>query len=223
MDVVFECLIAGLATILFARLHMRLDRKVTVISAFFFRLPTAAIFGVFLNAQLNYISLSAHDVGSASLAIVNPLICLEALICYALLSATIPCLRGFLGRFRTGDLAHVDDSTVRYGYNNGYGRGGQRSGQQGSGQGFQMRSLKGMKGSKQDSDSNVEIDERALFEGSNGYGHNAGGVEHTAIARAGSGLGGSRPDTSEDGIEVQSVGSEELIIHRQTVVEVRRD
>lgn len=210
VDVVLEFMIAGLAIYLFAGLHMRLDRKITVISAFFFRLPTAAVFIVFLTTQLNYLSATHAGTIDASLAIVNPLICLEALICYALLSATIPCLRGFLGRFRTGDLIHVDGSTGRYGY--------ERSGDQAAGQSMQLKSFKSLKGSKQE--SQVQSDERALFQGGS-YGHNAGGVEHSATAAAT--FDGSRLDTSEENRSMQSAGSEELIIHRETVVEVRRD
>lgn len=194
---------------------MRIDRKITVISAFYFRLPTAAIFLVFLDAQLHYLSPARTVTVSASLAVVNPLICLEALVCYALLSATIPCLRGFLGRFRTGDLLPVDDSTGRYGY------GG--SGQIVQGLSFHMRSLKSMKHSGKQ-DSHPQLDERALFAGGDAYGHNAGHVEHMATATAASPASQiNRPETSEEGASIQSVGSEELIIHRKTVVEVRRE
>lgn len=187
---------------------MRIDRKITVILAFFFRLPLAAIFIVFLTAQLNY--LSTRDTAqSTSLAIVNPLICLEALICYALISATIPCLRGFLGRFRTGDLTHVDDSTGRYGDG--------PSGQQATGPSFQLKSLKSLKNSRRE--SNGAMDELALFQG-NGYGHNAGAIENIATAAATS--EDTRYNTTEESHSMQSIGSEEMIIHRQTVVEVQR-
>jgi len=40
------------------------------------------------------------------------------------MSATIPCLKGFLGRFQTGDLARLSESDVltAYGSDNAYGR-----------------------------------------------------------------------------------------------------
>ena len=210
MDAVLECVVVGLATYLFAGLHMRLDRKITVIAAFYFRLPTVALFVVFLTEQLHYLSSSTAGTANASLTIVKPLICLEALICYALLSATIPCLHGFLGRFRTGDLTHVGSSTGQYVY--------WRSREQVTGQSFQLKSLKSLKSSKRESDT--AADERALFQGT-AYGHNVGSVEHTATALATfDGPGNAR---LEDNPSVHSGGSEDLIIHRQTVVEVRRD
>jgi len=38
----------------------------------------------------------------------------QALLSYSLMSTTIPCLKGFLGRFQTGDLARLTETELMY-------------------------------------------------------------------------------------------------------------
>ena len=52
-----------------------------------------------------------------SIDVVNNLILQQALLAYSLISPTIPCLKGFLGRFETAELTRLSegDSVTTYG------------------------------------------------------------------------------------------------------------
>ena len=83
-----------------------------------------------------------RDHGQASIGAVHALIWQQTLLAYALMSATIPCLKGFLGRFRTGDLATLSESATGYGQS--YGQNSNRSGRHesgGHGQSFALKPL----------------------------------------------------------------------------------
>lgn len=59
----------------------------------------------------SFIAYHTHD--DASIDIIIPLIWQQVLIAYSLMSATIPCLKGFLGRFATGDLAKLSAGDIQ--------------------------------------------------------------------------------------------------------------
>lgn len=58
---------------------------------------------------LSYSSALANDE-RLSIGITNPNIWQETLVAYALISATIPVLKGFVGSFDTSALVHIDQS-----------------------------------------------------------------------------------------------------------------
>lgn len=91
---------------------MNLQRKLVVIIAFAFRILVALIFIAFLLSYLTFLSSGAPNIG-----IVPTLSWQQILLCYALMSATIPVLKGFIGRFKTADLVRIDpnSSAGRYG------------------------------------------------------------------------------------------------------------
>jgi hypothetical protein len=56
----------------------------------------------------SYRSFFSH--GRSNIGIVATLVWQEVLLCFALVSATIPVLKGFIGRFTTADLVCIDPS-----------------------------------------------------------------------------------------------------------------
>ena len=104
-------------------------------------LRVAGLFIAYLESYAQF-----RDHGQPSIGTVYALILQQTLLAYALMSATIPCLKGFLGRFRTGDLATLSESATGYGqsYGQSYGQNSNRSGRHGSGghgQSFALKSL----------------------------------------------------------------------------------
>lgn len=59
---------------------------------------------------MQYISFRKH--GRPSIDAVDSLVMQQALLAYSMMAATVPCLRGFLGRFQTGDLAKLTESEI---------------------------------------------------------------------------------------------------------------
>lgn len=65
---------------------------------------------LFIAYLILYTSFREH--GRPSINAVDSLVLQQTLLAYGLMAATIPCLRGFLGRFRTGDLARLTESEI---------------------------------------------------------------------------------------------------------------
>jgi len=65
---------------------------------------------LFIAYLILYTSFREH--GRPSIDAVESLVLQQTLLAYGLMAATIPCLRGFLGRFRTGDLARLTESEI---------------------------------------------------------------------------------------------------------------
>lgn len=63
--------------------------------------------------------VDSQEQGRRSLDAVTPLLWQQVLLVTALLTATVPCLKGFLGRFKTLDLVTISESA--YGYGRSYG------------------------------------------------------------------------------------------------------
>jgi hypothetical protein len=59
--------------------------------------------------------------GRPNIGAITPLIWQQILLATALLTATVPCLKGFLGRFRTLDLVTISETTHEYGGGGSYG------------------------------------------------------------------------------------------------------
>lgn len=124
IDVFLELLIVILAAYLFSTVHMRIRTKITVTSAFGFRLgyvnvlkhnlirvsETFSVPALFIAHLILYTSFREH--GRPSIDAVDFLVLQQTLLAYGLMAATIPCLRGFLGRFRTGDLSRLTESEI---------------------------------------------------------------------------------------------------------------
>lgn len=70
--------------------------------------------GLFVAYLMSYTSF--RERGRPSIDAVDSLMLQQALLAYGLMSATIPCLKGFLGRFRTGDLAKLTESEIMHSY-----------------------------------------------------------------------------------------------------------
>ncbi|KAK4550011.1 hypothetical protein LTR36_002978 [Oleoguttula mirabilis] len=119
VDVCFEAAMVLVPAYVFSKLQMSFKRKVTVISAFSFRIGVAILFIVYFKS---YMDFRLH--GKDSIGAVNNIVLQQTLIAYSLISATIPCLKGFLGRFQTGDLARLSEGGTRYAYGT---RGGTHS------------------------------------------------------------------------------------------------
>lgn len=65
---------------------------------------------LFIAYSILYTSFREH--GRPSIDAVDSLVLQQMLLAYGLMAATIPCLKGFLGRFRTGDLARLTESEI---------------------------------------------------------------------------------------------------------------
>ena len=66
----------------------------------------AGIFIAYLEAYVNF-----RKYGGTSIDAVDTLVWQQVLCGYSLVSATTPCLKGFLGRFRTEDFARVTEGS----------------------------------------------------------------------------------------------------------------
>ena len=66
-----------------------------------------AVFIAYLEAYVRF-----REHGRTSIDTVDTLVWQQVLCGYSLVSATTPCLKGFLGRFRTEDLVRVGQSTT---------------------------------------------------------------------------------------------------------------
>ena len=71
--------------------------------------------GLFVAYLVSYKTF--RESGRPSIDAVDYLILQQVMLAYGLMSATIPCLKSFLGRFRTGDLAKLTESEVMESYN----------------------------------------------------------------------------------------------------------
>lgn len=129
--------------------------------------------------------------GKPNIGSVTPLIWQQVLLATSLLTATIPCLRGFLGRFKTLDLVTISNSTYAYGVGGSSGsktRSANRS--------FALSSMDRKNGGKGKEPAPDEFPIR----------QQAG--EFTATAYA-------DPNAEDRTGSMRTVGSDEMIIHRK--------
>ena len=145
-----------------------------------------AIFIAYLEA---YIRFRKH--GRAGIDVVDSMVWQQVLCGYSLVSATTPCLKGFLGRFRTEDLVRLGRGS------SGSGTYDQTSRTETTSQSYPLEPLSGKSERR-----------RAPIEESNILDCRPSDVLHSATAYA--------EDRGENGDEsVKSFGSEQMIIHRK--------
>ncbi|PSK55251.1 hypothetical protein B9Z65_2640 [Elsinoe australis] len=99
-------------TYLFLDIQMSTARRIVVCSAFIFPIFNGVLFVAHLHFYARFIN-SGPD--HSNIGLVDPLIIQQALVSYALVSATVPCLKGFAARFATGGIHDVilHDQTPR--------------------------------------------------------------------------------------------------------------
>lgn len=106
IDCVLEVSLVALTSYLISDIQMNRKKKIMVMLAFAFRIGNALFMIAFL---LSYTS-ALTDHSRPSIGITRSLVWQETLVAYALISATIPVLKGFLGGFNTTDLVQIDQS-----------------------------------------------------------------------------------------------------------------
>jgi len=73
-------------------------------------LTNISVPALFITYLILYTSFREH--GRPSIDAVDSLVLQQTLLAYGLMAATIPGLKGFLGRFRTGDLTRLAESEI---------------------------------------------------------------------------------------------------------------
>ena len=130
IDATLEVLLVVAPAILFYPVQISRSRKLSVLGAFIPRIMYVSswavssiadessvpiFFVLYLKAFLRF-----RGNGGSSLDVIPNMVWQQVLCGYALISATTPCLKGFLGRFRTEELARIteaDSGTRTYGQN----------------------------------------------------------------------------------------------------------
>ncbi|PNS17722.1 Glutaminyl-peptide cyclotransferase-like protein [Sphaceloma murrayae] len=96
---------------LFSGVQMSFTRRLVVCSAFIFPIFNGMLFIAHVYFYARFIESGFEH---SSVGLVDPLIIQQVLVSYALVSATVPCLKGFAARFNTGgiqDAIHHDGNT----------------------------------------------------------------------------------------------------------------
>ncbi|TKX18674.1 hypothetical protein C1H76_9464 [Elsinoe australis] len=102
MESVTEFVVTCLPIYFCTRIQLRREHKILVFAGFGFRITIIPL-GVYY--LLTYFSFLKS--GQDNLGISKNLVLQEALMCYALILATTPCLRTFVSRFNTGGIREV--------------------------------------------------------------------------------------------------------------------
>ncbi|KAF2764012.1 hypothetical protein EJ03DRAFT_42942 [Teratosphaeria nubilosa] len=193
VDFVLEFVLLALPAFLFGPVRMDLSKKLTILMAFAFRL----INGLLLVAYLISYTSFKHQA-KANIGIAESQTWLEALVSFTLMSATIPVLKSFIGRFKTADLVRIDAGK---GSGTGCGDSSVRSGA-----GYALGSL--VRSTTRASKPEYQ-DEIVLKVG-------GGGEAVTALHS----LGGSQ---DVDAVEASIAGAQPyMMIHRRTEWEIRQ-
>lgn len=135
-----------------------------------------------------------REQGRPNIGAVIPLIWQQILLATALLTATIPCLKGFLGRFKTLDLVTITETTY------GYGGGSYGSKTRSANRSFALSSIDHKNGSRS---KEPALDEFPIR-------HQAG--EFTATVYA-------DPNSEGRAGSIGSLASDQMIIHRKVEIE----
>ncbi|KAG8623967.1 hypothetical protein KVT40_008943 [Elsinoe batatas] len=86
---------------LFLDIQMTKQRRFVVSSAFIFPIFNGVLFIWHVYSYSRWINSGLEH---SNIGLVDPLVIQQVLVCYALVSATIPCLKGFTSRFGTGGI-----------------------------------------------------------------------------------------------------------------------
>ncbi|KAF4551664.1 Hypothetical protein D9617_12g035520 [Elsinoe fawcettii] len=102
MESITEFLVAFLPIYLCTSIQLQRDHRVLVFIGFGFRLTIFPLGIYYLITYLSFLTSQADNIG-----VVKNLVFQEALMCYALILATTPCLRTFVRRFNTGGIREI--------------------------------------------------------------------------------------------------------------------
>ncbi|KAL3452445.1 hypothetical protein BJX65DRAFT_303279 [Aspergillus insuetus] len=106
LDIATEVILSGLAVLLLAGLQMPLKRKITIASAFFFRLPMI----VFAVLHIHYLQRDIHSE-DPTLDLVNAIIWAQVELHFSLIACSVFCLRPFMAAVST-NYGTAGDSTL---------------------------------------------------------------------------------------------------------------
>lgn len=106
-EIITEAVIIVLSPLFLYSFDIALKTKLLVMSAFSFRLPLIPLSTLYLLTQTHYLEHPSASPNTVSA--VPSLLYQEILISYALMSATIPCLKSFVEGFTTGGVGYVTD------------------------------------------------------------------------------------------------------------------
>lgn len=106
-EMVTEVVVIALSPLFLCSFDIALKTKLLVVSAFSFRLPLIPLSTLYLLTQTHY--LQDPSTSPDTVSAVPSLLYQEILLSYALMSATIPCLKSFVEGFTTGGVGYVTD------------------------------------------------------------------------------------------------------------------
>ncbi|KAJ0426479.1 hypothetical protein BJY00DRAFT_272262 [Aspergillus carlsbadensis] len=106
LDIATEIILSGLAVLLLAGLQMPLKRKITIASAFFFRLPMI----IFAVLHIHYLQRDIHTE-DPTLDLVNAIIWAQVELHFSLIACSVFCLRPFMAAVST-NYGTAGDSTL---------------------------------------------------------------------------------------------------------------
>ena len=135
-DIGTEILLFATSVYLLYGLQMPLSKRVTIMSSFALRLPLI----VPIIVRLHYLD-AAFNSSNYTLLVTWAVVCKETQICYAIIGATIPCLKPFMSAMATNYGAPAEGARSKmgtYGKNTYKKSGNQRDGRNG----FNLASLK---------------------------------------------------------------------------------
>lgn len=111
LDIFTELMIVAVPAVFIQPLRMSFRRKLLVLFAFSFRLPNAIFSSMYLLAYSQFIRS-----GDRGVAITPTMVWQEILLGYSFISATVPCIKGFVKSFKTGGLGDIGvDDLIGYG------------------------------------------------------------------------------------------------------------
>jgi hypothetical protein len=214
-DIPTEILLFATAVYLLHALQMPLLKKSTIVFAFALRLPVIVPAAL----RLHYLS-EALNSSNFTLDITYPAVCKQVEIAYAIIAATLPCLRPFMVATATNYGAPAEGHRTKTGsYGKAYARSGslnkpsQRDRNQSS-TGFNLTNLtrklgSGLHSEKNTASSTVNGDNSARICGMDSYG------EHTATVVA--------SHAPRDTRSIESSESKQMIIRKDVEYAVEYD
>ncbi|KAK5677177.1 hypothetical protein LTS10_010366 [Elasticomyces elasticus] len=190
-DTLSEIAIVAVPVLLLSKLQMQKTKKRMVYTVFAARIGVV-VFGISQAVAYNHF-LKHHN--RASIGLLPTLSLQELWLMYSFISATIPCMRSFLGAFGSPRLAIISPGNTKQ---SGYGS-----------QGTALSTLKRPFGSEKGGDASARVSSKANFRPDGPF----YGVDIRHEERKGAG----------DDNSLASDGSEQMIIRRDTQIHVERE
>ena len=194
LDVLTEIVILALPIWFISKNQLKASKKRIIVFVFSFRLIVAALSIATTVTYFQYLRGSRLNIGAA-----QTIVWQEVLLCFSLVSASIPCLRTFLWAFMSTGLVTVYGNSP---ITTSYGLGSQHSHQQSA-----VRSQR-----RDHLQSEGHTFSSQLRPDRHGY---------KVDVRSQNKKDGDHRDSAEHG-SVGSYGSEQYIIHHTTEFEIRR-